>query len=171
MLYWTSALQVLSFRPIIPRVCLSQVCFLISLTYWSRNNAPSASRRSSYLVSHCLLALVSVISWTILISSSVEVVSSGCEVLMCPSLFFFLFHRAVDVDKAKILRTRDWMWASFDLRPLKMELLWKFILLLSVLVCAAGKPPRLHTKYVLFISLELRLWIVTWGCRRQGRAA
>lgn len=30
-LYRTSAVQVLSFRPIIPRVCVSQVCFLISL--------------------------------------------------------------------------------------------------------------------------------------------
>lgn len=139
MLYRTSALQVLSFRPIIPCVCVSQVCFLISLMYRSRNI--TASSHSSYSESHCLVALASFDSWTILISPSVEVVSSGCESLMCPSFFFFPFDRAVDVEKAKILRTRDWMWACFDPRPLKMELLWKFILLLSVLVCAAGKPP------------------------------
>lgn len=47
------------------------------------------------------------------------VVSSGSESLMCPSFFFFSFYRAVDVDKAKILRARDWLWASFDPRPLK----------------------------------------------------
>lgn len=146
MLYRTSAVQVLSFRPIIPRVYVNQVCFLISLMYQFRNITASAFRHSSYSQSQCFVALVSVISWTILISPSVEVVSSGCELLMCLFFVFSLWQNC-GCGQAKILHTRDWMWASFDLRPLKMELLWKFILLLS-LVCAAGKPltstPNMH---------------------------
>lgn len=45
-LYRTSAVQVLSFRPIIPCVCVSQVCFLISLMDGSRNITASASSHS-----------------------------------------------------------------------------------------------------------------------------
>lgn len=50
-----------------------------------------------------------------------------------------------------------------------MELLWKFILLLSALVCAAGKPPPPHPKYVLFILLALRLfcYLGVWGRERE----
>lgn len=150
MLYRTIALPVLSFRPIIRHVCVSQVCFLISPTYRSWNITASASGHASCSESHCLVRLDSAISWTILISS-VEVVPSGCQLLTCLSFFFFPFDRALDVDKAKILHTRDWMWASFDLRPLKMQLLWKFMLLLSALVCAAGKLPT-STPNVYFSS-------------------
>lgn len=152
---------------IIPCVCVCQVCFLISLTYRSWNITASASSHSSYSEGHCLVALASVISWTILISPSVEGVSSGCKSLICPS-FFFPFDRAVDVDKTKILHTRDWMWACFDPRPLKMELLWKFILLLSALVCVAGKPPTSTPIYTFhLVSTEALNCYLGWGDRGE----